>query len=170
MVMVRSDNLSAHLRQLAEKYAQVLREALAQNLVAVVLFGSVARGEAGPASDIDLFVVLEDAPRGMTQRRALLQAAREALLPDLEALWQQGVYADFVEIIRSREEAERFHPVYLDMTEDAVILYDKDGFFQGVLERLRRRLQALGARKERVGRVWYWLLKPDLQPGEVFEV
>ena len=168
--MAHPENLSAHLRGLAQKYTQVLREILPKQLVSVVLFGSVARGEAGPTSDIDLFVVLEDAPRGMTQRRALLQKAREALLPDLETLWQQGVYTDFVEIIRSREEAQQFHPVYLDMTEDAVILYDKDGFLQGVLKRLHRRLQELGARKERIGRVWYWLLKPDLKPGEVFEV
>ena len=168
--MVHTQDFNAHLRHLAERYAQVLHETLPQRLVSVVLFGSVARGEAGPTSDIDLFVVLEDAPRGMMARRALLAPAREALTPDLEALWQRGVYVDFVEMIRGREEAQRFHPVYLDMTNDAVILYDKEGFFQSVLARLYERLHELGARKERVGDAWYWVLKPDLQPGEVFEV
>ncbi|MGC8720226.1 MAG: nucleotidyltransferase domain-containing protein [Thermodesulforhabdaceae bacterium] len=52
----------------------------------MALFGSVARGEAGPHSDIDLFVVLEETPRGMTRRRALLQPAREAVTPLLEQL------------------------------------------------------------------------------------
>ena len=164
------EKLNEILMQLAREYAEKLREALGNRLVSVVLFGSVARGEAGPQSDIDLFVVLEDAPRGMTRRRALLEPVREALTPALEALWDQGIYTDFVEIIRSREEARRFHPVYLDMTQEAVLLYDKEGFMAGVLERLRRRLEALGAKRKRLGNVWYWDLKPDFRPGEVIDL
>ncbi len=158
------------LQTLARQYAERLREALGDRLVSVVLFGSVARGEAGPHSDIDLFIVLEEAPRGMTRRRALLEPVREALTPALEALWDRGIYADFVEIIRTREEARRFHPVYLDMTQEAVLLYDKENFMAGVLERLRKRLEALGAQRKRLGNVWYWDLKPDFQPGEVIEL
>ncbi|MDQ7030174.1 MAG: nucleotidyltransferase domain-containing protein [Ardenticatenia bacterium] len=163
-------SLNTYLQRLAREYTETLKETLGDRLVSVVLFGSVARGEAGPTSDIDLFVVLEEAPRGMRRRRALLEPARQRLTPALEALWQQGIYTDFVEIIRSREEARRFHPVYLDMTEEAVILYDKNAFFAGILERLRRRLQELGARKKRIGKVWYWDLKPDFRPGEVIEL
>ena len=162
--------LNTHLQQLAREYTRALRETLGDQLVSVVLFGSVARGEAGPTSDIDLFVVLEEAPPGMRRRRALLEPARQRLTPAPEALWQQGIYTDFVEIIRSREEARRFHPVYLDMTEEAIILYDKNTFFASLLESLRRRLKELGARKKRIGRLWYWDLKPDMKPGEVIEL
>ena len=56
------------------------------------------------------------------------------------------------------------------MTEEAIILYDKNAFFAGLLERLRRRLQELGARKKRIGKAWYWDLKPDFRPGEVIEL
>ncbi len=145
-------------------------KSLGERLISVVLFGSVARGEAGPHSDIDLFIVLEDASHGMTRRRALLEPAREALTPALEELWDKGIYADFVEIIRTREEALRFHSVYLDMTQEAVLLYDKEGFMAGVLERLRKRLQDIGTQRKRLGKVWYWDLKPDFRPGEVIEL
>lgn len=165
-----ANDLNTQLRAVAEAYARALQETLGEQLVSVALFGSVARGEAGPHSDIDLFVVLEEAPRGMTRRRALLEPAREAVTPLLEPLWDRGVYTDVVEIIRTREEARRFHPVYLDMTEEAVLLYDKDGFLAGVLERLRRRLRELGARRKRLGNIRYWDLKPDFRPGEVIEL
>ncbi|SFM99646.1 nucleotidyltransferase domain-containing protein [Thermodesulforhabdus norvegica] len=162
--------LNAHLLALARQYAEQIHDTLGENLVSVVLFGSVVRGETGPYSDIDLFIVLEDAPHGMIRRRALLEPAREALTPVLEELWDQDIYTDFVEIIRTRHEAQHFHPVYLDMTQESVLLYDKEGFMAGVLEQLRKRLQSLGARRKRVGRVHYWDLKPDLQPGEVIEL
>lgn len=41
----------------------------------VILFGSVARGEAGPDSDIDLLVVLDD---DASAEKVTLQAGREA--------------------------------------------------------------------------------------------
>ena len=83
--------LNQKLQELASEYSKILQEILGKQLISVVLFGSVARGEAGPHSDIDLFIVLENAPYGMTRRRALLDPAREALTPALEELWNQNI-------------------------------------------------------------------------------
>ncbi len=51
-------NLNAALLHLAKHYAIAAQKALGDNLVSIALYGSVARGKAGPASDIDLFAVL----------------------------------------------------------------------------------------------------------------
>jgi predicted nucleotidyltransferase len=162
--------LNEALKNLAEKYAQLAREHLGTNLISVALFGSVARGEATPSSDIDLLIVCEDLPKGMFKRHALLEPVRAQLQEDLERLWKQGVYADFTELIYTRDEAEKFHWVYLDMLEDAVILYDESGFLQSVFERLRKRLVELGAQRKTIGKIRYYDLKPDLMLGEVIEL
>ena len=94
--------LNADLFDLAKRYAAKAKEALGDRLVSISLFGSVARGQAGPGSDIDLFVVLQEAPPGMLSRRRLLEPVRESLIAELERLWKQGIYADFVEVIRTR--------------------------------------------------------------------
>ena len=138
------------LRDLAERYADCARRSLGQNLTSVVLFGSVARGEATPESDIDLLLVARQLPKGAFQRRTLLDPARESLLTDLEVLWAEDIYVDFSDMIKTEAEAQRFHLLYLDLTEEAVLLYDRDGFFAGVLERLRQQLAALGSRRRRV--------------------
>lgn len=56
-------------------------------------------------------------------------------------------------------------PLYLDMVEDAVIFFDRDGFFSGILEKLRKRLNELGAERVRLGKRWYWRLKRDYKFG-----
>lgn len=56
------------------------------------------------------------------------------------------------------------------MTEDAILLYDREGFFAGMLQRLRSRLAELGAQRKQLGRLRYWDLKPDFQLGEVIEL
>ncbi len=168
--MEAQEGLNRELRLLVEKYSEVAQEVLRERLVSLVLYGSLARGQAGPGSDIDLFVVLDAAPKGMFLRREILKPLRERLSPDLERLWQRGLLTDFVEVIRSREEASRFHPLYLDMTEEAEVLYDRDGFFTGVLQGVRRRMRELGAQRKILGRLSYWHLKPDLKPGEALEL
>ncbi len=73
-------------------------------------------------------------------------------------------------IARAPRKAARPIPLYLDLTEDAVILHDRDAFFAQVLHRVRTSLKRLGARRIRQGATWYWDLKPDFQPGEVIEI
>jgi len=51
-----------------------------------------------------------------------------------------------------------------------VILCDKDGFVKRLFDRMRARLQELGARRIWRGNAWYWDLKPDWHPGDVIEV
>ena len=56
------------------------------------------------------------------------------------------------------------------MVEDARVLYDRNGFFANELTRLRSKLTQLGAKRVWKGNVWYWDLKPDYRPGEVFDL
>ena len=56
------------------------------------------------------------------------------------------------------------------MVEEAKILFDREDFFRTVLRKVQARLKDLGARKVQVGKMWYWDLKPDYRPGEIFEI
>jgi predicted nucleotidyltransferase len=156
--------------EVARRYTKALKQHLGDRLVSVVLYGSVARGDCTPSSDVDLLIVAEGLPPSRRARNRMLVEIEEELFPVFASLYRSGRYIDVSTKIKTPEEAARFTPLYLDLTEDAVLLYDRDGFFQGVLERLRERLKELGAQRIRQGRVWYWKLKPDYQWGEVIEL
>lgn len=162
--------LNRTLRRIAEQYALALEEDLGEALRAVVLFGSVARGEAGPGSDIDILIVADRLAPSRLARQAAVARADAEIEPELERLRREGVWTDVRPILKTPEEAAHATPLYLDMVEDAVLLVDRDGFFAGVLARLRESLRRLGARRVRQDGFWYWDLKPDYQPGEVFEI
>jgi hypothetical protein len=49
-------------------------------------------------------------------------------------------------------------------------LYDREGFLQSALGRLKARLESLGARRIWRGNAWFWDLKPDFKPGDVIEL
>jgi hypothetical protein len=71
-------------------------------------------------------------------------------------------------VFKTPAEVEAGSPLFLDMIDDARLLHDTDGFFRRYLDGFRRRFQVLGSRRIWLGNAWYWELKPDLKPGEVF--
>jgi predicted nucleotidyltransferase len=145
------------------RYVRLLVERLGEDLVSVVLFGSRARGAGKPGSDVDLLIVARSLPRDRWDRcRPLLDIARE-VSPDFGQLISL--------IVRTPEEAGKTKPYYLGMLSAHELLYDRDGFFAGVLARLRQRLQELGSRRYVDADGYeYWDLKPDWKPGDVVEL
>ena len=138
-------------------------------LVSLVVFGSVARGDAGPDSDVDLIVVVEGLPKSRFRRQELFEEAEREVEDVVEGLRREGFNVDFTPILLAPEEAERHRPLYLDVLVDGVIVYDRGGFMERVLRELADRLRALGARRVRFGRKWYWVLKEEYRAGEVIE-
>ncbi len=162
---------------LNEAFAQLQRAVSAEairfygdNLQALVVFGSVARGTARPDSDLDLLVVARGLPDGRTARVGEFDAIEQAVQPVVDRLAADGIDTRLSPVFKTPEELERGTPLMLDLVDDAVVLFDRDGYFQSVLASLRARLERLGARRIWIGSAWYWDLKPDFKPGDVFEI
>jgi predicted nucleotidyltransferase len=159
------------MRRLAEPYKKLLdgllnclQRAWNGNLVSLVVFGSVARGQSKADSDVDLLLVSREFPVDRLRRQGLFIEVEKTL--DVEWLHKAGYYPSFSPLLKTIEEAKHISPLYLDMVEDAIIMYDVGGFFRGVLERLKEGLRKLGARRVMVGSRWYWDLKPTFKHGE----
>ena len=140
------------------------------DLRSVAVYGSVGRGLPRPDSDVDLLIVADGLPRSRRGRVADFGAVEEALAPSLAAAGTAGLHSDLSPVLMTRPELERGSMLLLDMTEDARILFDPDGCLAGALDRLRSRLRELGSKRIWLGNAWYWDLKPDYRPGDVFDL
>ena len=139
---------------------------LGARLRSLVLFGSVARGQGTARSDIDLLVIAAGFPHSLAERRRPLLAAWSRAR-DRHAL----PAVDWNLVTKTPDEA-RFHsPLYLDMVEDGILLFDRGAFFGAVLDTMRSRMRTLGSRRVFLDDgSWYWDLKPDYRFGEVVEI
>ena len=160
---------------LLERYEEILAKLCAElvahygaRLVSVAVFGSVGRGTPRNDSDVDFLVVAHDLPRGRTARVEEFLPVEVRIEPWLSTADGSGGPVMLSPVFKTPAEVEAGSPLFLDMVDDARILHDPHGFLRRNLDGLRRRLQALGARRIRLGNAWYWELKPDLKPGEVF--
>ena len=139
-----------------------------ERLVSLVVFGSTGRGTARADSDLDLLVVADGLPSGRLARVEDFLAVERAVAGDASVAGRAAPRCS--PVFKSRDEAAAGSPLFLDMVDDARLLYDRDGFFTAVLDRLRTRLASVGARRIWRGNAWFWDLKPDYVPGDVFEL
>ena len=160
----------ATYKNLLDRLLQSLREAFGTDtILSFALFGSVARGEARPDSDMDLLVVHRPLDFEPVERFVdILSDLRED--DEYRRLEARGFSPDPYPIFMTEKEMYERPLILLDILDHGVILYD-NGVLRKRFESLRKRLSELGAKKvvlEDGG--WYWDLKPDWKPGEVIEL
>ncbi|MEM2073408.1 MAG: nucleotidyltransferase domain-containing protein [Nitrososphaeria archaeon] len=158
------------LGYLEEKIKDAILKVFGDQLISLVLFGSYARGEPRPESDIDLLIVLRTLPVERIELHKLIDKVEENLKELYSGLMAIGYKPVLSPIVLDVDTASRIRPLYLDIVFDAKILFDKSDFIKNVFERLRKRLETLHAERKRLGKLWYVVLKKDYRFGEVIEL
>jgi uncharacterized protein len=163
-------SLHEHVERLLVELTERVRRHYGPRLVSLVVFGSVGRGTARPDSDVDLLIVAEKLPDGRMARVDEFAPVEHALAATLADGRRLGFFTECSPVFKTPDEVVAGSPLLLDMVEDARVLVDPDAFFQAAIDRLKERLARQGARRIWRGNAWLWDLKPDYQPGDVFEL
>jgi uncharacterized protein len=151
------------LRQALSAVVTALRQSLGDKLVALVLFGSRARGDATEASDWDLLVIARHLPPSLFQRHVQLKA----LLP---VEWRAKISL----LARTPEEFDaHLTSLMLDIALDGIVLDDPEGYASERLAALNKLIERKGLHRKQEGKdfTWTWEHFPGfnwtLEWGEV---
>ena len=139
-------------REVPKSAVEALRKVLGEHLVAVVLFGSRARGDARADSDWDVLVLAEGLPQNPFDRQLFFGR----LLPS-------DIPGAITVVAKTPKEFEVYLPsLYLDIAVDGQILYDPSGYAADRLAALRRLIKEAGLYRERTeaGDMWEWETEP----------
>ena len=134
-----------------------LNKLVSGNFIAVLLFGSLARCEAGERSDVDLLVL----HRGLggidpVRRRRAIYLAVSAFLRDYPLTVIDMDINDFL-------SPGVITPLLLNIYWDAVVLLDKTGTLEEFLRYVRRRVVESGLRRVKDGKAYYWVLPKPME-------
>jgi predicted nucleotidyltransferase len=157
-------------KKFLEQLLDHLRNRFGEDVIlACALFGSVARGEARPDSDIDLLIVHRefdfDPIKKFVKIRFDLQEESE-----YKCLKESGLNPHPSAIFMTERDLWERPLILLDILDHGIILYDT-GVLQKRFDALRKRLVELSSKKVVLENgKWYWDLKPDWKPGEVIQL
>jgi hypothetical protein len=166
----RQETLSREFERFLFSLRPVLLQVYGPRLIAAVVYGSVGRGTPRSDSDVDLLIVADPLPVGRMRRVEEFAPVRQALADKIKSLERKGIFTRLSPIFKTPAEVHRGSLIFLDMIDDGRILADPSGFWRKFLRQFRRRLKKLGAKKIYDGDSWYWDLKPDYRPGDIFEI
>ena len=113
------------LRSAAKDYAHRVTEVLGDKIDSIVLYGSVARDEAGPDSDIDVLVVSSDSK---SVSRILSKISAEQAYETGSVFLLSDVFLDRDDLIEMQRVGS---PFVRNLVADGIVLYD-NGTFQGI--------------------------------------
>jgi len=176
LVLLASGLVKNFDRIVRERYLKLIldcfRVALKMfDLESFAVYGSVARGSASNVSDVDLLIVSDSLRGSLASRMGKMCEVEDAVRGELRWLRRHGVHASLSFYPLRKYEAERLPLLFLDLTDEAVILHDKNRFLESMLLDFKAKLLASGAKRVFVDKQrWYWNLKPDYKFGEIVEV
>ena len=124
-----------------------LKKEFDDNLVAVALFGSVARGEAKPRSDLDFLVILTDKTRDRDRLCRVYQCIHRIVTAD-------GVSRD-VTVLESDEDFivsndTEVTPLILNIAADAIILHDPKHKLSSFIDKVKKIIDLAGLERYKV--------------------
>lgn len=141
-------------RELIEQYVEEVSSFFKEEIVGILLFGSVAKGKAKPfslaESDVDLILVIEGLPTLQERIIMVSKLAAELRLPSIV----QAIYMtpkEFEAHVKSKSGW------IIDALVDGVILHDPKCFLQNSKEKLLKELREKGVERTPYG--WAWPIR-----------
>lgn len=144
----RAEVFRVQRKEFEKEVGRALQRQLRDRLVALVLFGSRARGEAQEDSDWDLLVIAHHLPERPVERYQRMKQ----ILPES---WRARVSI----LARTPEDFESaVSSLWLDIALDGILLHDPQDYAGRRLSGLRRLIEQRGLLREQVGHefIWRW--------------
>jgi len=131
--IIRLANLSAFLK-LPDRFKPVLnrflgkcKELLGDNMISLIIFGSVAKGTAGKRSDMDIFMIVKSKPNERTMK--LFREVGYGISDIFSETTQEH--------LRVQNDFEKDYNIgddfLVNIMADGIVLFDKENFLAGYL-------------------------------------
>jgi len=158
--------------KLGSRITSILKEHFGVKLISVCLYGSAVRGALRNGSDIDFLIVLGDAPLSYHKRVKSIIHLLEGIRESQEYRKIENLDLDLEPsfLIMKKMEVETHPNILIDISHEGIILFDKEDYLKKHLNEIKEKMVKLGSIKKITPHGHYWVLKPDLRPGEVFEL
>jgi predicted nucleotidyltransferase len=151
-------------------FLKKLENNMKNNLLSVVLYGSVARGTAQRESDVDLLILYRkgDFDTGEAYAVSAIESRKSR---EYQTLFEKGIYGEISPLFVTQEELSSNPLILLDIMEEGIILSERNQCFTKMIKKMRKEIKKMGSRKVTLpDGSWYWELKPGWKPGEIIEV
>lgn len=126
-----------------------IKQKFGENVLSIVLFGSVARGDFTENSDIDLLVIARNLPDNWRDRDEIVLE-----LAEIGFEYGRPVHITLADEHEMEASIEHGAPLAFGLHDTNRIAFGRDGFFEKLMEKFNDNMKRWGVRKIRNGE-WF---------------
>jgi len=153
-------------------YVSVLKQNFNNNLISVILYGSVARGKWTYESDIDLLLIFSDEITNLSGFNKILTS----ITVTFEKTFQlkdgnnKRIYCSLQEYPIFLNDLSNFRTLFYDIAMDGIILYDRANVGFSFIERIKKRIVNKNLKRIFISdEIFYWT-RNNVEFGELIEL
>jgi predicted nucleotidyltransferase len=148
-------------KKLIDIFIKKVNSQLDNEVVSIILFGSICRNQATGSSDIDMFIFYDNQ---IITREKLNNILINIIIslrdePEYKELNLNGICPEIFPFVISKSRSSEILWVFLDATDHGIIVYDKKSFGKNMLVNVKKSISGIKARRFILPNgKWCWLL------------
>ena len=165
------DRVSYIFRDYLYNFVNLMKENYKEDLLSIILFGSVATGKWNNASDIDLFIIFTNKSSIGTSINNRLTKIISAYERKSKLRNSKGdrLFSTIQDISLVLKDLHIFRTVFYDIAMDGIILFDRNQTGFQFLKKIKKRIKEKGLRRIFIKENdYYWERKVKF--GEIIEL
>ena len=165
------DRVSYIFRDYLYNFVRLLNETYKEDLLSIILFGSVARGKWNKESDIDLFIIFTN----KSSIRTAINNQLTKIISDYERKSKlknskgDRLFSTIQDISLSLKDLHTFRTIFYDIAMDGIILFDRNQTGFHYLKKIKKRIEEKGLKRVFIKENdYYW--ERNVKFGEIIEL
>jgi len=166
------DRVPYVFRNYLNSYVSLLKENFNDNLLSVILYGSVARGKWTYESDIDLLLIFSDETvnlSGFNKTLTNITVTFEKTL-QLKDRNNKTIYCSLQEYPIFLNDLDNFRTLFYDIAMDGIILYDRANVGFDFIERIKERILNKNIKRIFISDKDFYWKRNNVEFGELIEL
>lgn len=165
------DKIPKVFRPYIKNFLTFLKEELNEDLISLILYGSVARSTWNKESDIDVLLIVSN----KFFKQFNEQKISEITIKFYNKFREDNLYDDYknhsIQILTlSINDLEKFRTLFYDIAIDGIIIYDTNNIGVELLTKYRKRIEKLGIKRIFLDKNDFYWKRKDIKFGEIIEL
>ena len=165
------DRVSYIFRDYLYDFVKLIKENYEENLLSIILFGSVARGKWNNESDIDLLIIF-------TNKSSIKTGINNQLMKIISDYERKSklrnskgdrLFSTIQDITLVLKDLHAFRTIFYDIAMDGIILFDRNQTGFHFLNKIKKRIEEKGLKRVFIKENdYYW--ERNVKFGEIVEL